>query len=97
MSSSNPSRGKRQTPKAKLLEGKNRLLLEISPIARALRPRIIVVENVRQLLTLTVTHNGAERRAVELLRSKLRGYTVFEGVVNVADYGVPQDRRRALE
>ena len=31
MSSSNPSRGKRQTPQAKALEEKNRLLLEVIP------------------------------------------------------------------
>ena len=48
MSSSNPSRGKRQTEQAKALEEKNRLLLEVIPIARLLKPRIIVIENVRQ-------------------------------------------------
>ena len=46
MSSSNPSRGKRQTPQAKALEDKNKLILEVIPLAQLLRPRIIVAENV---------------------------------------------------
>ncbi len=96
MSSSNPSRGKRQTPQAKALEEKNRLLLEVIPIACLLEPRIIVIENVRQVLTLEVEYDGGKGRAVDLLRAHLPKYEVFPRVVNVADYGVPQVRKRAL-
>ena len=96
MSSSNPSRGKRQTPQAKALEEKNRLLLEVIPIAGLLKPRIIVIENVRQVLTLEVEYDGEKGTAVDLLRDHLPEYEVFPNVVNVADYGIPQVRRRAL-
>ncbi len=96
MSSSNPSRGKRQTPKAEALEEKNRLILEVIPIAELLKPRIIVAENVRQVLTLDVEYEGARGRVVDLLCDGLSDYQIFPGVVNVADYGIPQIRRRAL-
>ena len=96
MSSSNPSRGKRQTPQAKALEEKNRLLLEVIPIARLLKPRIIVIENVRQVLTLDVEYDGTKGTAVDILHERLPEYKVFPGVVNVADYGIPQVRKRAL-
>ena len=97
MSSSNPSRGKRQTRKAKALEEKNRLVLEVIPLAKLLKPRIIVAENVRQVLTLDVEYEGTKGKIVDLLRSHLdEEYEVFPGVVNVADYGIPQIRRRAL-
>lgn len=96
MSSSNPSRGKRQTLQAKALEGKNRLLLEVIPIARLLKPRIIVIENVRQVLTLEVEYDDGKGTAVDLLCDRLPEYKIFPSVVNVADYGVPQVRRRAL-
>ena len=96
MSSSNPSRGKRQTPRAKALEDKNRLLLEVIPIARLLRPRIIVAENVRQVLTLNVQYGNVTGTVVDILRDQLQEYEVFPGVINVADYGIPQIRRRAL-
>ena len=96
MSSSNPSRGKRQTPQAKALEEKNRLLLEVIPIARLLKPRIIVIENVRQVLTLEVESDGEKGSAVHHLCNGLPEYEVFPRIVNVADYGVPQVRKRAL-
>ena len=96
MSSSNPSRGKRQTPQAHALEAKNRLILELIPIAKELRPRVIVAENVRQILTLDVEQGGKRKKVVDLLREGLPEYRVFSGVVNVADYGIPQVRKRAL-
>ena len=96
MSSSNPSRGKRQTPQSQTLEAKNRLLLEVIPVAHLLSPRIIVIENVRQVLTLEVEYNGEKGATVDFLRHHLSDYEVFPIVVNVADYGVPQVRKRAL-
>ncbi len=96
MSSANPSRGKRQTPQAKSHEEKNRLLLEIIPIARLLKPRIIVAENIRQVLTLQVEHEGTKGQLIDHLQSGLQEYHVLRRVVNVADYGVPQVRKRAL-
>lgn len=96
MSSSNPSRGKRRTPQAQALEEKNRLMLELIPIAKALNPRVIVAENVRQILTLDVEYGGGRKKMVDLLCEGLSQYQVFSGVVNVADYGIPQVRKRAL-
>ena len=96
MSSSNPSRGKRQSPRAQELEAKNRLMLEMIPIARRLKPRVIVAENVRPVLTLNVEYEGANGTVIDHIRDHLSDYEVFPGVVNVADYGIPQVRKRAL-
>lgn len=96
MSSSNPSRGKRGTKSAREHEAKNRLLLAIVPVVKHLKPRVVVVENVRQLLTHTTTYRGKKIRLVDRLRSVLSDYEFFEGILNVADYGIPQDRRRAI-
>ena len=96
MSSSNPSRGKRQSPRAQDLEAKNRLMLEVIPVAQRLKPRVIVAENVRPVLTLNVEYEGANRTVIDHIRVHLSDYEVFPQVVNVADYGIPQVRRRAL-
>ena len=96
MSSSNPSRGKRRSPRAQELEAKNRLMLEVIPVARKLRPRVIVAENVRPVLTLNVEYGGANGTVVDHIRNHLSDYEVFPVVVNVADYGIPQVRKRAL-
>jgi len=96
MSSSNPSRGKRRSPRAQELEAKNRLMLEVIPVAQRLKPRVIVAENVRPVLTLNVEYGGANRTVINHIRNHLTDYDVFAGVVNVADYGIPQVRKRAL-
>ncbi len=96
MSSSNPSRGKRRTPKAKALEEKNRLLMEVIPVAHILKPRVVVIENVRQVLTLPLEHNGENGTTIDFLREELSEYEVFPSVINVADHGIPQVRKRAL-
>ena len=96
MSSSNPSRGKRHAPQTREIEEKNRLVLESIPVANLLKPRIIVVENVRQVLTLEVNRGDGRRKAIDVLRDGLPDYEVFSKVVNAADYGIPQVRKRAL-
>ena len=96
MSSSNPSRGKRRSPRAQELEAKNRLMLEVIPVAQRLKPRVIVAENVRPVLTLKVRYAGADGTVIDHIRNHLTDYEVFPEVVNVADYGIPQVRKRAL-
>lgn len=95
MSTSNPGRGKGSVDGSKL-EEENRLLLEIVPLIHQLSPRVIVAENVRPILSLYTTHEGRKVKLISLLREMVPDYEVFTGIVNVADYGVPQDRRRAL-
>lgn len=96
MSSSNPSRGKRRTEKSKENERKNQLTLEVLPIARALKPRVILVENVRPILTHGITIRGREYSLLDYFRRSLKDYKVFAGVVDMADYGIPQTRKRAI-
>ncbi len=96
MSSSNPSRGKRRSRRAQELEAKNRLMLEVIPLAQKLKPRVIVAENVRPVLTLNVEYEGASGTVTDHMRDHLSDYEVFAEVVNVADYGIPQVRKRAL-
>ncbi len=96
LSSSNPSRGKRRTEKAWRNSARNRMLLDIVPLVNKLRPRIVIAENVRQILTHRARRNGHVLTLPDLLRAELPDYDVFSGVVNVADYGIPQIRRRAI-
>lgn len=72
-------------------EGDPRRVLfnQVLRCADEVRPAIVVVENVASF---------AESEEAEELRRALiaRDYTVRIGVVNAADFGVPQRRRRAL-
>jgi DNA (cytosine-5)-methyltransferase 1 len=95
LSSSNPSRGKRATMDARKNAKKNALLLRIIEVAREHRPRAIVAENVRQILTHTVYWNGSKRTVVDVLERELADYDWWHTRIDVADYGVPQSRVRA--
>jgi DNA (cytosine-5)-methyltransferase 1 len=68
---------------------RNRLVLRVAAIAERLQPRAVVMENVPQLM---------EDRRFHLLVGKLRkmGYGIWHDVVNAADFGVPQRRRRLV-
>lgn len=61
-------------------------------IIDGLRPQAVVIENVRAIAT---EYNGRYR---DYIISRLRdiGYQVHFSVLNAADYGVPQLRRRAF-
>jgi DNA (cytosine-5)-methyltransferase 1 len=93
MSSSNPSRGKRAEGKPQ--DARNNLALAVLPIIRRLRPRVVLLENVRQFLTQPLESGGRTGTIVEWLRD-LQDYAIFTGSIDVADYGIPQTRRRGI-
>ena len=97
MSSSNSSRGKRQTQAAKLHEEKNHLALEAAHLCRKLRPFVLVMENVRQIRTLSTSTLAGERLFLDLIKEAIGDeYVVKDTSLNVADYGIPQNRNRAV-
>lgn len=71
---------------------RNRLYLEFIRILQGKSPSYFVAENVRGLLSL----DGG--RVAEMVFQDFRdvGYRVSHKVVNMADYGVPQTRRRVI-
>ena len=61
-------------------------------VVELVKPKYFVVENVPNLLT---AEGGYFRHEIEELFNKL-GYSLEYGVLNASDYGVPQNRRRAV-
>lgn len=61
-------------------------------IVAGLRPQAVIVENVRAIAT---EYNGRYRDYI-LHKFKELGYSMHFSVLNAADYGVPQLRRRAF-
>lgn len=68
---------------------RNDLTLELIRCARVVRPDVVVIENVPRFLN----SRHCERLSTELHEL---GFAVRKGVVNSADFGVPQRRTRAL-
>lgn len=61
-------------------------------VVELVKPKYFVMENVPNLLTAEC---GYFRHEIEELFNKL-GYSLEYGVLNASDYGVPQNRRRAV-
>jgi len=98
MSSSNPGRGKVGDPDSGSRDARNLLILPVARVVEALCPRMVVIENVPQLLLRTVRlrENGRPRNLVEAFLDRVPGYRAFAGVVQMADHGIPQVRRRSV-
>jgi DNA (cytosine-5)-methyltransferase 1 len=75
-----------------LEDPRNRLFLEFVRIVREALPRTLIIENVPGMVTMA---QGAVIRQVceEFANS---GYNITWDILNAADYGVPQTRRRVF-
>lgn len=71
---------------------RNKLFFEYLRFVELLKPKAVVIENVRGILTRD--HGYAKDRIENLLEDL--GYTVNCKVLNASDYGVPQNRYRAF-
>lgn len=69
------------------------LFFTIETIIKRHNTKIIVLENVKNLLT----HNSGNtfKKMKEILEKKL-GYSIHVSIINTADYGIPQTRRRVF-
>ncbi len=75
---------------------RNDLVLRFLEVAAALKPKVIVIENVPQFLSHYHDGNrGGIAQQVDGILDQM-GYEVACGIVNAADYGVPQLRQRAV-
>jgi len=79
--------------KNRFLGNANNLLIKtFLDYCEAIKPKLILMENVAEM------KSGFEQIYTEEIISRLAqaGYTVTHAVLNAADYGVPQRRRRAF-
>lgn len=71
---------------------RNELVLTYARLIRELRPKFIVMENVKGILTL---QNGEYLETV-LRQLKEAGYDAKYKLINMADFGVPEIRERVI-
>ncbi len=83
--SSDPEKRSKHDPR-------NELVLTYAKLIRELRPKFILMENVKGILTL---QNGLYLANV-LKQLREAGYEVDYRLINMADYGVPEIRERVI-
>lgn len=81
-------KGQRKT----IYDERNFLFKYYVSVVKLVKPKYFVMENVPNLLT---AENGYFIREIEELFNKM-DYSLEYGVLNASDYGVPQNRRRAI-
>jgi DNA (cytosine-5)-methyltransferase 1 len=99
MSSARSGRGRSDDPDAGSRDDRNLLVQVIAKVVHALKPQVVVVENVPAFLSRVVRHpcTGYPVSAAVLLTRSLRPrYYVSPLLADLADYGVPQTRRRSF-
>ncbi|MFY2560017.1 DNA cytosine methyltransferase [Corallococcus terminator] len=99
MSSARSGRGSWDDADAGSRDARNLLVVVVAKVANALKPRVVVVENVEAFLSRKVRHprTGRSVSAATLLVTLLaREYEVFPLLANLADFGVAQNRKRAF-
>ena len=99
MSTVRSNRGPEGDADAGSRDGRNLLVLPIAQITNALRPRCVVVENVTGFLRRMVkdpqTGDGISAARL-LVRLLTKDYVVYPFLTDLADFGVPQRRKRAF-
>lgn len=73
-----------------LEDPRNRLFFQFVKFVDIYQPRVILIENVQGIVTKN--HGYAKNRIYEIFQH--RGYAVNHAILNAADYGVPQNRKR---
>lgn len=71
---------------------RNRLFKEFARVVQIVKPNHFVMENVARLFT----HNKGETKQEIINIFQKMGYKVESKILNSADYGVPQVRKRAI-
>jgi DNA (cytosine-5)-methyltransferase 1 len=71
---------------------RNKLFLDFVRVANYFRPKFVVFENVSGIMSM---QNGAVQHAI-ITEFKRIGYSCHSALLNAADYGVPQFRKRYI-
>jgi len=103
-----PCQGMSKNGRGKLLKGvregfrdvidpRNQLATLVPPIVSKLKPKLVVFENVPEMLGTLVEDEGGELvELVGYLGKRMDGYEKRLKVVEFANYGVPQRRQRLI-
>lgn len=91
-----PCQGFSNAGRRKYDDPRNRLLEAYLQLVRILRPRLVLVENVRGIRSdfKTLEHRGIKNFAATLQEELSAVYDVASTVIKAVDFGIPQNRPR---
>lgn len=90
-----PCQGFSMNGKRRKDDKRNSLFKEIVRATKLIQPKVVVIENVVGLLSMT-TQDGKDIKELITKDFEKLGYNVKYKILNSADYGVPQQRKRVI-
>lgn len=79
------------------MDERNYLFLYVVKAIQLLKPKFVLIENVPNLLKLKIYYKGQFRDVLDILRMEFsEDYTIESDILNASDYGVAQNRLRAI-
>jgi DNA (cytosine-5)-methyltransferase 1 len=92
-----PCQGMSTIGKLHYMDIRNQLIYYAIKVIKKIKPKYILLENVPQQKRTTIIINKREILIPDYIRDSLRkDYFFEESIINVADYGVPQIRKRSV-
>lgn len=90
-----PCQGFSMSGKRDINDKRNTLFEEVVKITEIIQPKFVIIENVVGLLSMT---NNAGELIKDIIIRKFSniGYKIEYKILNAADYGVPQSRKRVI-
>lgn len=93
-----PCQGMSIAGKMKENDPRNSLIKYVIELIKQLKPSNIIIENVPGILKTYLRHNNTKILVVDYINNELLplGYFINPTMVDSADYGTPQSRKRAI-
>lgn len=90
-----PCQGFSMNGQRKKDDKRNSLFEEVVKVTKIIKPKVVVIENVVGLLSMTTVDGKDIKELIKEEFEKLN-YKVKYKILNAADYGVPQQRKRVI-
>lgn len=92
-----PCQGMSQAGKMDENDVRNKLIVSVVEFIRQTTPDNILIENVPGILHFSIVINDNKIKIIDYIKSlENLGYFINYGVLDAADYGTPQHRKRAI-
>lgn len=90
-----PCQGFSMSGKRDVLDERNNLFKEVLRVVKIVKPKVVVIENVLGILSMTTPERLDIKTEIEKELSEI-GYVVEHKVLTASDFGVPQNRKRVI-
>jgi DNA (cytosine-5)-methyltransferase 1 len=92
-----PCQGMSTAGKQKINDERNELIYYAVKLIEIIKPKFVLIENIPQQLNTKIIVENESILIPNYIRKTLsEEYNIVNQIVNVADYGVPQERKRSI-